>query len=123
MNPTDMKTNEYYDMNQDYLSALVEREKRRAAEEKWHQVSARLGSPCPITIDEMNGLTVRTAMERIELMALEPLNHPGTPEYEECLSNVREMVKWDKTPRFPQILAHKERRENDGQIRFLSPGL
>ena len=115
MNQNDMKTNEYSDMNLDYLSAMVDREKRRYAEAIWREVSERLGSPCPIPIDEMTGLTVRTAMKRIQLMALEPLDHPGTPEYEECLSNVREMVKWDKTPRFPQILPPQERRENDDQ--------
>jgi hypothetical protein len=106
---------ECFDVKQNELSAMVEREKRRYAEEIWREVSERIGSPCPIPINEMNGLTVRTAMERIQLMALEPLNHPGTPEYEECLSNVREMVKWDKTPRFPQILAQQERKEPNGK--------
>jgi hypothetical protein len=34
MNPNDMNTSdEFFDMNDDYLSAMVEREKRRAAED------------------------------------------------------------------------------------------
>jgi hypothetical protein len=116
MNPNDMNTSdEFFDMNDDYLSAMVEREKRRAAEEKWRQLSEYCGSPCPIPIDELNGLTILTAMERIQKMQFEPLNHPGTPEYEECMADLREMVKFDKTPRFADILAQQERKEHEPQ--------
>jgi len=109
-----MNENQHPLMSEEAFVAYVEREKRKIAEEGWREVSGDSGKPCPIPLEEFYALGKMKALEKIQKMGLEPLNHPGTPEYEECMSDLREMIAFDKTPRFPQFVA-QERKEPNGK--------
>jgi hypothetical protein len=42
--------------------------------------------------------------EKLQLAQLEPLDHPGTPEYDDLVAHLKEMAQFDKMPHFRSFM-------------------